>query len=98
MALLINLLSKEKYFKNYLITDLRKSKGEYAIPKNTKRICLSEKKKNIFDIIRKEKLDIIIYNNYRKRDIKKLNSLNKTKAIIYNHSSFLYWIYSKVIL
>ena len=96
MALLINLLSKEKYFKNYLITDLRKSKGEYAIPKSTKRICLSEKKKNIFDIIRKEKLDIIIYNNYRKRDIKKLNSLNKTKAIIYNHSSFLYWIYSKV--
>ena len=81
---------------NYLITDLRKSKGEYAIPKSTKRICLSEKKKNIFDIIRKEKLDIIIYNNYRKRDIKKLNSLNKTKAIIYTPSSFLYWIYSKV--
>ena len=45
MALLINLLSKEKYFIIYSITDHRKSEGEYSIPNNTIRIYLSEEKK-----------------------------------------------------
>ena len=93
IALLINLLSKEKYFDIYLITDNRKSEGEYKIPNNTKRLCLSGNQQKIFDIIQQEHLDIIVYNFYNKSIINKLNSLNKTKAIIYNHSSFLYWVF-----
>ena len=95
IALLINLLSKIKYFDIYLITDDRKSEEEYKIPNNTKRIFLSGKEEKVFDIIQKEHLDIIIYNFYNKSIIKKLNSLNTTKAIIYNHSSFLYWVFRK---
>ena len=60
MALLINLLSKEKYFIFYSITEHRKSEGEYSIPNNTIRICLSEGKKNLFDVLEKEHIDIII--------------------------------------
>ena len=97
IALLINLLSKEKYFNIYLITDNKKSDGEYKIPNFINRICLSDKKKNIFDVINEEKLDIIIYNFYNLNVIKQLNSLNKTKTIFYNHSSFLYWVFNKKI-
>ena len=93
MALLINLLSKEKYFILYSITDYRKSHGDYAIPNSTKRICLKDEKKSIFDIIKNEQIDILIYNFYEKKVMDKLNSLNKTKVIFYNHSSFLTWIY-----
>jgi glycosyltransferase involved in cell wall biosynthesis len=93
ISLLINLLSNVKYFDIYLITDDRKSEGEYKIPNNTKRICLSRNEEKIFDIIQKEHLDIIVYNFYNKSIIKKLNSLNTTKTIIYNHSSLSYWIF-----
>ena len=96
IALLINLLSKEKYFNIYLITDKKKSDGEYKIPNYINRICLSDNKKNIFDVINQEKLDILIYNFYDSNVIKQLNSLKKTKTIFYNHSSFLYWVYSKI--
>ena len=95
IALLINLISKEKYFNIYLITDNKKSDGEYKIPNYINRICLSDNKKNIFDVINEEKLDIIIYNFYNISVIKQLNSLNKTKSIFNNHSSFLYWIFKK---
>ena len=97
IALLINLISKEKYFNIYLITDNKKSDGEYKIPNFINRICLSDNKKNIFDVINEEKLDIIIYNFYNLNVIKQLNSLNKTKTIFYNHSSFLYWVFNKKI-
>ena len=49
MALLINLLSKEKYFDIYLITNFGKLEGEYRIPNNTKRIYLQEQKKNVLN-------------------------------------------------
>jgi len=39
-ALLINLLSKEKFFNIYLITRNRKSEGEYKIPKKYKKNML----------------------------------------------------------
>ena len=65
------------------------------MPANIKRISLLEQKKNLFDVIKEEKINIIVYNFYNNYEIKKLNSLKKTKAIIYNHSSFLYWIFRK---
>ena len=95
VALLINMLSKENHLKIYLITDTKKLKEEYKIPDSTKRIFFTKKNKNIFDIIEQEKIDIIVYNFYNIKDIEKLNSLKKTKVIIYNHSSFLYWVFLK---
>ena len=95
IALLINLISKEKYFDIYLITDFKHSEGEYKIPNYINRICLSDNEKSIFDVINQEKLDIIIYNFYNSSVMQQLNSLNKTKTIFYNHSSFLYWIFLK---
>ena len=96
MALLINLLSKEKYFTLYSITTLGKSENDYTIPNSTIRVCLSQEKENVYDIINKEQIDILIYNFYEKKDIEKLNSLTKIKTIFYNHLSFLIWIYQHV--
>ena len=93
MALLVNYLSKEKYFTIYLITISNILNEEYPIPNNTKRISLSEEKISIFEVIEREHLDILIYNFYIKGDMDKLNKLNTTKVIFYNHSSFLFWIY-----
>ena len=93
-ALLLNILSKYKYFILYSITNSGKRNGEYSIPNNTKRICLSEEKKSIYDVLKNEQIDILIYNFYDTKGMEKLNSLNKTKVIVYNHSSFLIWIYS----
>ena len=92
MALLINLLSEEKIFNLYLITDDGKFEDEYHISKNIKRIDLPEIKMNIFKIIQREHIDIFIYNYYYKPDIKKLHKLKKTKVIVYNHSSYFFWI------
>ena len=96
LASLINLLEKEKNFTIYLITDQGILEGEYSIPNSTKRISLLEKKMNIFTAIRIEHIDIFIYNNYYKSDIKKLNRLKKTEVIYYNHSGFFYWIYQQI--
>ena len=93
VALLINLLEKEKNFTIYLITNQGVLEGEYSIPNSTKRISLSEKKMNVFTAIRIEHIDIFIYNGYSKSDIKKLNRLKKTEVIYYDHSSFLIWVY-----
>ena len=91
-SILINFLSKEKYFSFYLITQINKRIGEYKVPNNIKRISLKEQKIDLFEALEKEKIDILIYN-YENRLIEKLSKLNKTKVIFYNHLSFLYWIY-----
>ena len=96
ISLLINYLSKEKIFSQYLITNQKIFNGEYYIPNTTKRISLSGKKTSLFEVIYKKHIDILIYNFYNKREIEKLNSLKRTKIIYYNHSSFLYWIYLKI--
>ena len=96
MALLINYLSKEKYFKHYLITKKGKLEDEYSIPNETKRISLLEDNITLFEAIEKEDLDILVYNFYETGEIEKLNKLNKTKVIYYNHSSFLLWIYQQI--
>ena len=38
----------------------------------------------------------LIYNFYDRSEIKKLNKLDKTKVIFYNHSTYFYWIYLHV--
>ena len=96
ISLLINYLSKEKLFSHYLITKKDISEGEYFIPNTTKRISLERKKFSLLHIIAKKHIDVLIYNLYDKREIKKLNKLKRTKIIYYNHSSFLFWIYANL--
>ena len=96
ISLLINYLSKEKYFIHYLINDVRVLKNEYPLPSTTKRIILSEKNKTLFDVIESEKIDILIYNFMDKDVIERLNRLNNLKIIYYDHSIFLAWIYENI--
>ena len=93
VALLVSLLSREKNFIIYLITGSKILENEYYIPNNVKRISLSEQKINIFQFNIREKLDIIVYNFYDKKVLRKLNTLKNTKIIAYDHSCFVYWIY-----
>ena len=95
IALLIKHLANIKIFKQYLITKQGKLDGEYTIPKNTIRIDLSDQKSNIFEIIKKEKIDILIYNFYEKFEMYKLTEFEGTKTIFYDHSSIFIWIYLK---
>ena len=50
----------------------------------------------MFDAIEENHIDILIYNFYNGVEIQKLNKLNKTKIIYYNHSTFFYRIYLHV--
>ena len=95
ISIIINFLSKENIFSQYLLTKSDILEGEYPIPNKTKRISLLGKRTSLFEIIRKKNIDILIYNFYDKREIRKLNKLKKIKIIFYDHSSFLYWIYLK---
>ena len=92
LSLLLNLLSNEKTLSMYLITLEGISENEYPTPKNINRICLSDQKINLFQAIKKEHIDIIIYNGYEIDIITKLNDLEKTKVIAYDHSSYFYWL------
>ena len=96
ITLLINYLSKINIFEHYLIIKSKKLKGEYIIPKKTKRISLFEKNITLFDVLEQEKIDILIYNFFNNDEIEKLNALNSTQVIYYNHSSFLLWIYKYI--
>ena len=93
ITILLNYLAKEKYFTFYLITSLDILEGEYSVLKNIKRISLLHPKKDIIQVVEKEKLDTLIYNFYSRRDISKLNNESKnTKIIYYDHLSFAHWI------
>ena len=96
IALLINYLSKEKIFVHYLISESGILKDEYSIPNSTRRINLNYPRRSVFDAIEENQIDILIYNFYNRVEIQKLNKLNKTKIIYYNHSTFFYWIYLHV--
>ena len=93
LSLLLNLLSNEKTLSMYLITHEGISENEYPTPKNIHRICLSDQKINLFQAIRREHIDIIIYNSYEIDKITKLNNLKKTKVIAYDHSSYFLWLF-----
>ena len=92
-AILLNYFYKEDNFNFYLITVSGILEGEYSIPSNIKRICLSEQKTNIYRAIRMEKIDILINNYDDPNQIIKLNKLNSIKVIHCTHSVFLYRIY-----
>ena len=93
IALLINKLSDIRLFKQYLITNLKPQEGEYIIPNNTVRLSLIEQNMNLIEIIKREQIDILIYNFYKKKEMFELTKLNGTKTIFFDHSSVFFWIY-----
>ena len=96
ISILLNYLSNEKNFILYLITLSNILQGEYFIPKNIKRIGLKRENIDLFQVIKKEHLDILVYNCFNYKTIENLNKLKNTKIIYYDHSSFAYWIYSGI--
>ena len=81
VALLINKLSDEKIFKQYLVTDLEHLDGEYIIPNNTVRLSLKEQNMTLFEIIKREQIDILIYNFYKAKEMLELTKLNRTNIL-----------------
>ena len=92
-SMFINYFHKIKIFKIYLFTIKNREEDEYIIPKSIKRIIVDGGKiSNLIKELKKKKINILIYQFYDAYSIKQLNKLNKTKTIIYNHSSIFYWI------
>ena len=76
-----------------MITNLKPQEGEYIIPNNTVRLSLIEQNMNLIELIKREQIDILIYNFYKKKEMFELTKLNGTKTIFFDHSSVLFWIY-----
>ena len=64
MALLINLLSKEKIFVHYLISKSGILEDEYPIPNSTRRINLKYPRRSVFDAIEENRIDILTESNF----------------------------------
>ena len=86
VALLINYLYKVKIFNLYLIT-LIKETNEYSIEGNFSRTVI---KNNTLDLVKtvknktvkKNKIEILIYNFYNYKEINILNKIKEFKVII----------------
>ena len=92
-SILLKYFSKEENFTFILVTQTGILEGEFNIPTIIKRISLLEQKTDIFKVIRKEHIDILINNCDNPSEIVKLNKLRSTKVIHCTHSSFFYRIY-----
>ena len=89
-SLLLNYFVTIKIFQTFLFTRREKEDNEYLIPQNIPRVTI---KRNIIKIIKKKKIDIIIYELSFYDEIKLLNHLNNIKIIFYQHLSIFDWIY-----
>ena len=90
-TILINNFYKIKIFNIYLFTRVYKEENEYKIPENIKRDYV---KNNIIKIIKRNKIDVLIYQLNYYEEIRILNKLANIKIIFYQHSSFFYELYS----
>ena len=89
-SLLINYFTKIKIFELFLFTIKEKEDNEYIIPRDIPRIII---KKNIIKIIKKKKIEILIYQLSFYDEIQLLNNLKNIKIIFYTHLSIFDWIY-----
>lgn len=89
-SILINHLSKIKIFKIFLFTQKYRESDEYEIPEKTKRIIIQN---NLIQIIKKYKINVLIYQLTDIDEINKLNDLKRIKIIYYPHCSFFFWLY-----
>ena len=94
-TILINYFYKVKIFNIYLFTRKYKEENEYKIPDNIKRNYVNN---NIIKIIKRNKIDVLIYQLNYYEEIKILNKLKNIKIIFYQHSSFFYELYSNYTL
>ena len=89
-SLLINNIDKLQIFNIFLFTKRGKEKDEYQLPNNLKRITI---KNDLIKQIKKNKLEILIYQLSIHEEIEKLNNLHKVKVIFYQHLGVFDWIY-----
>ena len=89
-SLLINYLNKINIFKIFLFTIKIIEEDEYKIPINIKRFQI---KNHLIKIIKKNKIEILIYELDEIEEIIKLNNYKNIKVIYYQHSSSFDWLY-----
>jgi glycosyltransferase involved in cell wall biosynthesis len=87
---LINYFKNIAIFNLYLFTRRLKEDDEYKIPQNIKRILVN---KNLINKIKKNKIQILIYQLSLHKEIKQLNNFNNVKVIFYQHLGIFDWIY-----
>ena len=90
-SLLASYFYKVPIFKIFLFTVLKREAGEYIIPNDIKRFVI---KNNLIQTLKKNKIDIIIYELDNLQEIELLNNLKRIKVIFYHHSSNFDWLYS----
>ena len=97
----INTFEKIKIFKIFLFNQREKEDDEYKISDNIKRIVIKKPADVNYLIkqIKKNKIDIFIYQFPIEKEIRALNNLNRynlngVKVIFNIHSSFFFWFYS----
>lgn len=93
-AILLNYISTIELFEIYLFTDII-SNNEYKISNKIKRVIISYKSNYLKRQLLKNKINILIYQFYDKPIIEMLKKIRNLKIILYNHSCFLFWIYTK---
>ena len=94
-SLTLKFLNKIEIFKSYLFAYISQEDDEYNIPGRIKRITIKNKSiTNLIKEIRKNRIDILIYQFPLNNEIKILNKINNIKTIFVIHSSFFYWLYS----
>jgi len=91
-SLMCYYFNKVKIFKLILFTFKEKEKNEYAIDDNIERVIVRD---NLAELIKKKKIDILLYQLYFYKQISELNKIKHLKIILINHSCFLHWIYYK---
>ena len=89
-ALFLQYLYKIRLFKIHLFTRKYKEDNEYFFPNNIKRIII---KNDLIKAIKKNRIDILIYELDEIKDILTLNNFSNIKVIFYHHSSTFDWLY-----
>ena len=94
-SLTLKYLNKIEIFKSYLFAFKSQEDDEYNIPGKIRRITIKNKSIiNLIKEIRKNRIDILIYQFPLNNEINLLNKINNIKTIFVIHSSFFYWLYS----
>lgn len=94
-SLLINNIDKLHIFNIFLFTKRNKEKDEYQLPNGLKRIAI---KNDLIKQIKKNKLEILIYQLSTHEEISLLNDLHKVKVIFYQHLGVFDWIYGNYMI
>ena len=91
-VLLLNYLNTINIFQIYLFTVKMRQDNEYIYPKTIRRIIT--KNNNLIKLIKKNKIDVFIYQLDYINEINYLNKKQDIKVLFYIHSSTLDWIYA----